>query len=178
MLAVKAAFDGRFQMLSFQLFNACLMLALHARFQCSLSDARLERERERALAADTPKEGFSRASATALLSTPSMAAYVDDCKHVDITKQTLRVYRVDAELIGGVMHGRKKQTIEIPVKDVASLRVYTGILAPSMTCYIDVVFKDPKVHAQRCYLICGHPAAKLTTFEARLAGIAVTSELP
>jgi hypothetical protein len=132
------------------------MAALTARFVCAL-----------------------RAASICVLSVPRMsasAAYVDNCTHVDITKQTLRVYRVDAELIDMVMHGCNKQTIEIHVKDVAALQVYTGILAPSKTCYIDVCFKDSHAHPKRCFLICGHPAAKLTIFEAGLAGIPVDSE--
>jgi hypothetical protein len=110
------------------------------------------------------------------MSSLSLMSFVNECAHVDVTKTTLRLYRVDAELIDSTMHGRNKQTVEIPVADVAEIKLYTGMLAPSATCYIDVTFKDEVAYKKRCFLICGHPAARLTAFEAKIAGISVTGE--
>lgn len=99
---------------------------------------------------------------------------VEHCTYEDQTRKTLRIYRVDSEMVDDVVHARNKQTIEIPVSDVSALKIYTGMIAPMATCYIDVYFKGEI--SQRCFLICGHPAAKLTQFEAKIAGIPVDSE--
>lgn len=93
---------------------------------------------------------------------------------------TFNLCNVDSEIIedaklelGFRTVDMKRETVTYAAATVESINVYTGMLAPTKTAYIDVIGTDGK---SRTFLIAGHVHAKTAMAAAKKLGIKVTGE--
>ena len=84
--------------------------------------------------------------------------------------QTLSISKINGEIHQGNAYHMHNITLVFPVADIERVLAYTGILAPSMTAYIEPIFKDG---TQRCFLIDGHAAAQRCIADAESMGLYV-----
>ena len=90
----------------------------------------------------------------------------------------LKLYRVNFELLGSTFDetvNKRNITIGISTSIIKSVHFYTGILAPSATCWVDITFKD-ETRKPKCYLICGHYAASKSAARARELNLTIIGD--